>query len=269
MKELLVSELQSEAISPLQAVALIEEYIFENSIDLALVESLITHCQKEISSIENPLEQAEELINEIYIHQLFIDKHRAIWSVESHKIIDSLSYRTTAPVLKAIFLKHIIDACGLKVEVVFVPEKIMLRIVCDEDFAIVFDPVTGESLSWHDIDARLGDSLSDHFNQSQDDYLQLFGMHELVVNYLTSLKTALIHNQQFALALKCVDILLALRPDDPFERRDRGFLLQQLDCFKVAYDDYRYFVEQCPKDPAAQLLKYQLDNIVINDTVLH
>ena len=60
-----------------------------------------------------------------------------------------------------------------------------------------------------------------------------------------------------------------LNPNDPFERRDRGFLLHQLDCFKVAYDDYQYFVEQCPKDPAAQLLKLQLDKISISDTILH
>ena len=79
----------------------------------------------------------------------------------------------------------------------------------------------------------------------------------------------LIKEKDFDKALKCVDILLSLRPDDPFERRDRGFLLHQLDCFKVAYDDYRYFVQQCPKDPAAQLLKMQLDKISFNEATLH
>jgi len=73
----------------------------------------------------------------------------------------------------------------------------------------------------------------------------------------------------FDQALKCVDLLIELRPEDPFERRDRGFLLHQLDCFKVAYDDYQYFVEQCPKDPAAQLLKMQLEKITVVDNVLH
>ena len=91
----------------------------------------------------------------------------------------------------------------------------------------------------------------------------------LIVKHVSSLKNSLIREEQFPQALKCVDILIALRPEDPFERRDRGFLLHQLDCFKVAYDDYQFFVENCPKDPAAQLLKMQLDKITIADTVLH
>jgi regulator of sirC expression with transglutaminase-like and TPR domain len=63
--------------------------------------------------------------------------------------------------------------------------------------------------------------------------------------------------------------LLSLNPDDPLQRRDRGFLLHQLDCFKVAVDDYRYFVEQCPKDPAAKILKLQLEKIDVVNNVLH
>ena len=51
--------------------------------------------------------------------------------------------------------------------------------------------------------------------------------------------------------------------------KQRASEIHQLDCFKVAYDDYRFFVEQCPQDPAAQLLKHQLDNITVNDTILH
>jgi regulator of sirC expression with transglutaminase-like and TPR domain len=75
--------------------------------------------------------------------------------------------------------------------------------------------------------------------------------------------------QQFDKALKCVDLLLSLKPNDPLQRRDRGFLLHQLDCFKVAVDDYKYFVEKCPKDPTAQILKAQLKKINLTETVFH
>ncbi|MGJ8691333.1 MAG: tetratricopeptide repeat protein [Thalassotalea sp.] len=265
MKELLLSEISSEVIDPLQAIALIEEFIFAESVDLTSITLLAQHCKKQLETSDSLLEQAEQLINEVFIHQLFIDKHRTIWTVASHKVIESLAYRVVSPVLKSVLLKHIIAECGFDVEIVFVPEKIMIRILCDDDYAIVFDPITGESLSWHDLDARLADSD----NAINGDFVQFFETQELIQQYITSLKTALIQEQKFAQALKCVDVLLAMRPDDPFERRDRGFLLHQLDCFKVAYDDYRYFVEQCPKDPQAQLLKYQLDNIFINDIILH
>ena len=31
-------------------------------------------------------------------------------------------------------------------------------------------------------------------------------------------------------ALKCVECLMELLPEDPYERRDRGLVLNQLDC---------------------------------------
>jgi regulator of sirC expression with transglutaminase-like and TPR domain len=101
--------------------------------------------------------------------------------------------------------------------------------------------------------------------------LELHSMEKtaLIIEHLTALKNSLIRELAFDQALKCVELLIELHPEDPFERRDRGFLLHQLDCFKVAYDDYQYFVEQCPKDPAAQLLKIQLEKITVVDNVLH
>ena len=141
----------------------------------------------------------------------------------------------------------------------------MLRIICDDSYAIILDPVTGESLNWHELDTRMSEISGDPFEVTLD----IMKQESLVLEHITSLKAAFIREQAYDNALKCVDMLLALNPNDPFERRDRGFLLHQLDCFKVAYDDYQYFVEQCPKDPAAQLLKLQLDKISIADTILH
>lgn len=266
MNDLLLSEINAEEIDLLQAVALIEEFIFGEPVDaLEYAKQLSDYCQSTVSSLTDELDKAEQLINELYVHQLFIDIHRQIWPVVSHQLSHALSYRMLAPMLKCMLLKHIISHCGFDTDIVFVPEKVMLRIICQNDYAIIFDPVTGESLTWHDLDQRL-DELSGDPSQQQ---VEVIADRDVVYKYISSMKNALIAEQQFDHALKCIDILLAMRPDDPFERRDRGFLLHQLDCFKVAYDDYRYFIEQCPQDPAAQLLKIQLNNIKIANTVLH
>jgi regulator of sirC expression with transglutaminase-like and TPR domain len=58
-----------------------------------------------------------------------------------------------------------------------------------------------------------------------------------------------------------VELLVNLCPNDPYERRDRGFLLHQLDCTQVAIADYQYFIRKCPKDPATQLLQAQLQQL--------
>ncbi len=266
MNELLISEIKSDEKGLLTTFELIEEFIFSSeSVSAQALTDFVLLCQKSIVDTEDPLDKVEQLINTLFIEQLLIDNHQLTWPSISYQMSTGLNYRLLAPTLKAVVLRHIFEACDFDADIVFIPEKVMVRVSCDEIYAIIFDPITGESMDAYQLDSCLEDVDGD---PSQ---LELASMTNstLVVEHMTSLKNALIQESKFDQALKCVDIFLALRPGNPFERRDRGFLLHQLDCFKVAYDDYQYFVEQCPKEPEAQLLKLQLDKITITDTVLH
>jgi len=266
MNDLLLSEIKSEQNEPLQTFLLLEEYIFDTvKSALGELDDLVNLCQSETDKVKEPIEKAEVLINTLFVDQLFIDERQTIWPIISHQLSSALSHKLISPTLKAVLITHIANACDCKADIVFVPEKAMIRIVCDDHYAIIFDPITGESLNWHELDVRMSEISGDPFEIQMD----VMKSESLVLEHITSLKAAFIREQAYDNALKCVDMLLALNPNDPFERRDRGFLLHQLDCFKVAYDDYQYFVEQCPKDPAAQLLKLQLDKISISDTILH
>lgn len=278
MNTLLLAELKSEKKDLLETLVLLEEYIFHDAShqtmnkdaaqsdhSLDSLETIIEQCQAVISEIESPLEKAEILLNELYYQHLFIDKHKSIWPIESFKVASSLNQRLMSPMVKAVLVCEIINACGFVTDLVFVPTKVMVRLCCDEQHAIIFDAVTGESLDWHELDLRLDDLEGD---PSQHE-IATMNRQAILVEHLSVLKSALIRELSFDKALLCVDLLLSLNPDDPLQRRDRGFLLHQLDCFKVAVDDYRYFVEQCPKDPAAQLLKIQLDNITLTEPTFH
>lgn len=275
MNTLLLSELQSEDKDLLQTLVLLEEHIFqvelydskavETESSLDDLETIIEQCQAVIAEVDSPLDQAEILMNELFYQHLFIDGHKSNWPINSFRVAPSLNQRLMSPVVKAVIVCEIINACGFSSNLVFVPSKVMVRILCDEQYAIVFDAVTGESLDWHELDLRLDELDGD---PSQHDFTSM-SRQAILIEYLSSLKNALIHEKEFEKALLCVDLLLSLNPDDPLQRRDRGFLLHQLDCFKVAVDDYRFFVEKCPKDPAAQLLKIQLDNITLSNPTFH
>lgn len=266
MNELLFSELNDGDKSLIEAFVLIEEVVFgQSDFEPENLSNIVDQCSALISDTEEYLEKAEQLINELFIGQLFIDNQRDFWPVSAHKLNSAIDFKLMSSALKSVVLCHIFRLCGFDTDVVFVPKKNMIRVVCDELYAIVFDPITGESLNWHELDLCMDDLDGDPQAHQMEEVSRL----SLIVKHVSSLKNALIREGQFPQALKCVDILIALRPEDPFERRDRGFLLHQLDCFKVAYDDYQFFVENCPKDPAAQLLKMQLDKITIADTVLH
>jgi regulator of sirC expression with transglutaminase-like and TPR domain len=278
MHTLLLSELKSDEKDLLETLVLLEEHIFQNVLcetrkqgntqinqSLDSLEKIIEQCQAIIAEIESPLEKAEILLNELYYQHLFIDNHKKNWPLDSFKVATSLNYRLMSPMVKAVLVCEIINACGFVTDLVYVPTKVMVRLCCDDQHAIIFDAVTGESLDWHELDLRLDDLEGD---PSQHE-IATMNRQAILVEHLSGLKNALIRDLAFDKALLCVDLLLSLNPDDPLQRRERGFLLHQLDCFKVAVDDYRYFVEQCPKDPAAKLLKIQLDNITLADPTLH
>ncbi len=268
MNDLLLSEISDGQDELLRTFSLIEENIFTTSQSEPVEDMLakiIADCQEQIEGIEDQLDQAELLINALYVDHLFLDTPKNRWPELAFKLSDSLKTRLIHPSLKAALIQHIAVECGFEADLVFVPEKIMVRLVCDQNYAIIFDPLNGESLNFYELDRRMDELSSD-----PDEYhLAPMDVKTILVEYLTACKSELIVLGDFDKALKCVDLLISLRPEDPFERRDRGFLLHQLDCFKVACDDYRFFVEQCPKDPAAQLLKIQLDNIKITNTVIH
>ncbi len=275
MNTLLLSELQSQEKDLLQTLVLLEEYIFQANLSekeaddiepsLDSLEIIIEQCQAVIAEIESPLDQAEILMNELFYQHLFIDKHKANWPISSFLVAFSLNQRLMSPIVKAVLVCEITNACGFSSDLVFVPNKVMVRLCCDEQYAIIFDAVTGESLDWHELDLRLDELEGD---PSQHEFASM-NRQAIIVEYLSSLKNALIREKAFEKALLCVDLILSLNPDDPLQRRDRGFLLHQLDCFKVAVDDYRYFVEKCPTDPAAQLLKIQLDSITLSEPTFH
>jgi regulator of sirC expression with transglutaminase-like and TPR domain len=265
MNDLLIAELHSEQKGLLSKLVLLEEFIFNSEYaDLMAINNITASCQLAIVTTESALERAEQLINTLFVDELLLDNHRDFYSPEAYKIERSLEYRFIAPSLKAVMIRHIIEACDFDCDLTLLAGKIMVRITCDDVYAIIFDPVTGESLNLSEFDVLM-DDVEDP-EQLQPDTLS---HQKLIALYLTGLKNEFMKDGRFNDALKCVDLLLAFQPNDPFERRDRGFLLHQLDCFKVAVDDYKYFVQQCPKDPAAQLLKMQLEHITLSETILH
>jgi len=82
-------------------------------------------------------------------------------------------------------------------------------------------------------------------------------------------KGALLREDRMPEALRCSELLLRMKPGDPLETRDRGFIYEQLDCPRQAADDFEYFIEQCPDDPVADVLKVQLAALDLSPKPLH
>ncbi|ALP39551.1 SirB1 family protein [Aeromonas schubertii] len=178
-----------------------------------------------------------------------------------------LHRRCGIPVSLGIVLIQLGRTLGLKVEGLCFPGHFL---VCfDEgDSQVYVDPFNGEELSLHGVELLLRGALG-NFATLSGQYLMPASQWEILERLLNVSKAALLREGRMNEALRCCELLLRMKPGDPLETRDRGFIYEQLDCPQFAAGDFEYFIEQCPDDPVADLLKAQLKALDLTPKTLH
>lgn len=84
---------------------------------------------------------------------------------------------------------------------------------------------------------------------------------ELLERIETVFKMALTREGKYEETLRLIEYRLAFSPEDPYEIRDRGMVLASMDCYQAALEDLSYFIDQCPEDPSAQILKTEVKGL--------
>ncbi|MDN4501278.1 tetratricopeptide repeat protein [Alteromonadaceae bacterium BrNp21-10] len=178
-----------------------------------------------------------------------------------------VDFRRGLPVTMGILLIHIARQLGYDLQGVNFPGHFILRYQHTATRSYFIDPLTAECMSFRQLETLYQDITGEE--ELEEEVLLPASTQAIVVRLLSNLKSAFLYEEQFHHALSCVDLLVQLCPDDPYERRDRGVLLHQMECHKVALEDYHHFIKSCPADPAAQLLKLQLRHVQALPVVLH
>lgn len=166
----------------------------------------------------------------------------------------------------ALLVSYFADKFNLNYEFINLPGCFVLRFNFERD--VYFDPFSAEILSLHEVELKLRGYKGD-LARLNGEHLRSLEHNEVMIRWLSALKSALIREDKFEPALRVSEALLRFNPDDPHEMRDRGFLFQQLDCASVAIHDYEYFIEKCPKDPVADLLKIQIRSLEQESATIH
>jgi len=202
-----------------------------------------------------------------YLQMGFSDAPEPVLSAKRVLLDRVIRLRTGMPVSLAILLQEVAAYAGLTLELIDFPDYPLLRFD-DVGHSYFIDPINGEILAGEQVQGRFEDLTEDSLDFGWD-MLEVADQKSLLVRYLSELKHAFINDLKFADALTVVHMILQLLPDDPYEIRDRGYVFEELDCQQAAVDDYQYFVEQCPDDPSAQLLRLQLETWATPTHTLH
>ncbi|MBN7824994.1 transglutaminase family protein [Bowmanella dokdonensis] len=227
------------------------------------------YCQRHIDPCLSLQARLNALRQVFYRHLGVTGQGSHLMSSKAAMMHQVIAYRTGGAVCLGLLFCHLGRGLGLDLSGVIFPGHYLIRHRISPSRSDFIDPLTGEQLSWTML-ANLYESLT---GESQDSLgevmLQPADTRQTLIRLLQNIKAACMAEQQPEQALTACDLLVQLCPEDPYERRDRGFVYQQLDCYRGALADYRYYIRQCPQDPAAHLLKMRLRHVSPQEDVLH
>ncbi|MEH6395203.1 tetratricopeptide repeat protein [Pseudoalteromonas sp.] len=194
-----------------------------------------------------------------------------LFSVSSLKVpeytLNSFSYmlsmRSGSETTLAILLCHLLNHADFDANVTINNSEINVHVAISDEEGYLLEPSSGQQ-SWYIIPENASEE-----NGDEQEPLELIFDEEVYKLYLAQQKWAFITSNKFGHALSCVEMLMELIGDDPYERRDRGYLLNQLDCPKMARDDLQFFIDECPDDPAIEIIQHQLEELEDNHKTHH
>lgn len=231
-------------------------------------------AERELFALERALaEELEDMIAPLHLLPCLYDglgfagDSETFFSVDNCLMNRVLARREGIPVSLGILLIHLCRRFGVDAEGINFPGHFLVRMWSEEEGAVI-DPFTGRQLPRHEVELLLRGARG-NLARLTPEHLKGTSDTEVLVRLLNVTKAAYINQHKFGKALACSELLLRLKPDCPFERRDRGFLYEQLDCGKLAADDFEFFIEHRPDDPIADVLKAQIAGLDLSPKTLH
>lgn len=182
-----------------------------------------------------------------------------------------LARRRGLPITLSVLYVDIARRLGHEAYGIGFPGHFLAKVVGIDDAPqgeILVDAFFGRTLSLADCAERIravaGDDVS-----LQPEWLRPVTSTEIFVRMLNNLKLLYLRQGDGLGALGCFDRILTLAPDVATEYRDRGMLLERLDCIHAAIDDYGRFLELAPHDESATPIRARRDALALRRPALN
>ena len=135
---------------------------------------------------------------------------------------------------------------GLPLEGVSFPGHFLVKLPVHGG-GIVLDPYfAGESLSEEELRARLEAASGSESPRALNEALEAASKQQILLRVLRNLKHLYYQRAQYDKALQVTDRILCLVPDISGEVRDRAQILEKLECFHSALQNYYRYLELSP-----------------------
>jgi len=234
---LLVGQVQDSAFSTEPYRTVIEESI----------EKTRTRCEKNSDDIFSVIDSINHSIFKSLGIQGKTDKYKQVIDDPNryylHLVLDQ---KVGSPLAVAVLYCIFAEGLGLKYECLALPSYYLIRFQSDGvDFYV--DPFdSGKLLTLEEFQKKFRSALHKSRMLSASLFERVKPT-QLVARLVQQLKHIYILRSQAVEALRAVEILTSLFPENPEFTRDRGILYCEMEYFSKAMDDLRHYLEVRPQ----------------------
>ncbi len=163
---------------------------------------------------------------------------------------DVLERRVGIPISLSVLYMVVGWRAGLPLQGVSFPGHFLVKCTLEQGMVILDPYCGGISLSLQELQQRLREARGGEVSRAiVAGLLVSASKKDILARMLRNLKAIYLERQQHARALPVIDWLLALRPGEAVEMRDRGLTYLKLECFRAALEDLEHYLEMTPAAP--------------------
>jgi regulator of sirC expression with transglutaminase-like and TPR domain len=178
-----------------------------------------------------------------------------------------LERRLGIPITLSVIYVEVARRAGLAAEGVGFPGHFLAKVL-GEAGEIIVDPFYGRVLAESDCAERLR-QVAGPEARLDPGMLEPASHRAILRRMLGNLKHLHVARAAYREALACCDRILLIAPDDPVERRDRGLVYRELECFGPALEDLDFFLEALPAHPTAPAVTTLRDELRVRARRIH
>jgi len=195
-----------------------------------------------INKIDNPTYKISMLNEHLFKHNGFKGDRDDYYNPKNNFLNDVLEKKSGIPVTLSIIYAEIAKHIGLDLRIVGFPSHIIVKY--GEE--MILDPFNdGELLTREDLDDILFQNYGEEVKFSPN-YLNEIEPEKILIRLTRNLKNSYVQSYAYDMAMRCINMTLALEPISSEEIRDKGILEERLLNHDVALTCLNQYLEISP-----------------------
>jgi regulator of sirC expression with transglutaminase-like and TPR domain len=228
---------------------------------LATITGITERAQPFVESAGPPSEAIAALNHALFEVERFRGNQEQYDDPRNSDLEVVLARRRGIPITLSVLYVEVARRLGIEAHGVGFPGHFLCKVLGISDVPeqeLIVDPFFGRILSLEDCADRVRAAAGEHV-ELDPRWLLPVSARDIYVRMLNNLKLLYLREGDGLGALGCFDRILLLAPQLAQEFRDRGFLLERMDCVHAAIDDFSRFLEMDPTDPSAATVRARRD----------